>query len=87
MTRRTQPKRRQLRNQFTSQSDPNRSEPNQLLEMVLAFDRMVVELSMGIYNVPRHERFMMRAQNQRLHRAVREHLPRITELSTVEERA
>ena len=82
MTRRTQLKRRQLRNQVTSQSDLH-----PVLDMLLALDRMVVELSMGIYNLPRRERFMMRAQNQRLHQAVRERLPWITGLSTVEERA
>jgi hypothetical protein len=82
MTRRTQPKCRQLRNQVTSQSDLHPA-----LDMLLELDRMVVELSMGIYNLPRRERFIMRAQNRRLHQAVREHLPRITQLSTVEKRA
>ena len=44
---------------------------NKLLDRLLALDRKVVERSLRIYNVPRHERSRMRAQMRRLHRAVR----------------
>jgi hypothetical protein len=37
----------------------------------------VVELSMGLYNVSRHDRMLMRQQNRRLHRALRKCLPRL----------
>ena len=46
------------------------------VDMLLALDRMVVEVSMQLYNVNRRERSRMRRQNRRLHAAVREHLPR-----------
>jgi hypothetical protein len=44
---------------------------NQLLDSLLALDRRVVERSLRIYNVPRHERTRMRAQMRQLHQAVR----------------
>ncbi len=44
---------------------------NKLLNSLLALDRRVVERSLRIYNVPRHERTRMRAQMRRLHQAVR----------------
>jgi hypothetical protein len=53
------------------------SDLNQMLDILLAFDRSVVESSMRLYKVPRHDRVAMRAQNQRLHRALRESLPRL----------
>jgi len=74
MTR--QDKRRRLRNQAIVGSNTNT-----MLDTLLALDRAVVELSMHIYNVPAGERFAMREQNQRLHDAVREHLPRRAQLS------
>jgi len=52
-------------------------EPNEMLDVLLALDRMLVEVSMRIYNVPRHDRFTMRKQNRRLHAAVREQMPRL----------
>jgi hypothetical protein len=52
-----------------------------LLEILLAFDRTVVELSMHAYNLPRRQRFAMRKQNRRLHDAVRERLPQLLEPS------
>lgn len=52
---------------------------NQMLDLLLAFDRTVVESSMRLYKIPRHDRIAMRAQNQRLHRALRESLPRLLE--------
>ncbi|SPE44203.1 hypothetical protein SBA7_300046 [Candidatus Sulfotelmatobacter sp. SbA7] len=66
----------ELPNQLTSESDRN-----QVLDILLALDRMVVELSMRVYNIPRRDRFIMRKQNRRLHAAVREHLPRLAEPS------
>jgi hypothetical protein len=57
---------RELRNQVVSESDPNR-----LLEILLALDQRVVELSLRIYNIPRRDRSRIRAQNRRLHEAVR----------------
>ena len=50
---------------------------DQMLEILSAFDRGVVELSMGLYNVSRHDRMLMRQQNRRLHRALRKCLPRL----------
>jgi hypothetical protein len=44
-------------------------------------DRMLVEVSMRLYNVPRHDRFTMRKQNRRLHAAVREQMPRLMQPS------
>jgi hypothetical protein len=42
---------------------------------------MLVEVSMRLYNLPRHEQSAMRKQNRRLHRTVREHLPRLLKSS------
>ena len=57
-------------------------DPYKLLDMLLALDRMVVELSMRKYNISRRDRFRMRAQNKRLHQAVRKHLPQLLESSS-----
>jgi len=56
-----------------------RNDLSKVLDILLALDRMVVEHSMHIYNIPRRDRFIMREQNQRLHDAVREYLPRLVE--------
>ena len=48
-----------------------------LVELVLKLDRIVVELSMRIYNVSQEDRFLMRAHNRRLHNVVRKRLPGI----------
>jgi len=63
---------RKLRHQVPSQPDPS-----EMLDVLLALDRMLVEVSMRLYNVPRHDRHTMRKQNRHLHAAVREHLPRL----------
>ncbi len=55
----------------------HRVELDKMLEILSAFDRGVVELSMGLYNVPRRERVIMRQQNRRLHRALKACLPRL----------
>ena len=72
MTPRDKRKWRKLRNQLFNQRDPS-----QMLDVLLALDRMLVEVSMRIYNVPRRDRFTMRAQNRLLHNTVREHMPRL----------
>jgi hypothetical protein len=51
------------------------TDPRQRMELLLALDRMLVEVSMRLYNLPRHEQLAMRKQNRHLHRAVREQLP------------
>ncbi len=72
MTRQDKRERHKLRNQVLSQPDPK-----EMLDVLLAMDRMLVEVSMRLYNVSRHDRFTMRKQNRRLHAAVRQHLPRL----------
>jgi hypothetical protein len=72
MTRLHTPKRRRTRNQAV-----RRVELEKMLDILSAFDRGVVELSMGVYNIPRRDRVEMRRQNRRLHRALRECLPRL----------
>jgi len=58
-------------------NDPVIAESNrtQMLDVLLALDRMVIEVSMRVYNLPRRDRSVMREQNRRLHDAVREHVP------------
>ena len=53
------------------------SAPNLPLDILLALDRMVVEVSMQLYNVNSRDRMQMRRQNRRLHAAVKEHFPRV----------
>jgi hypothetical protein len=55
----------------------HRAELEKLLEILSACDRGVVEFSMGLYNVPRRDRAIMRRQNRRLHRALKSHLPQL----------
>lgn len=55
----------------------SRHEPHHVLDLVLELDRMVVEFSMHVYNLPPRDRLLVRKQNRRLHDAVREHLPRL----------
>jgi hypothetical protein len=54
-----------------------RTSPRQMLEDLFALDQMLVEVSMQLYNLSRRERSKMRAQNRRLHAAVRRHLPEL----------
>jgi hypothetical protein len=72
MTQQDKRKWRKLRNQVLSQRDAS-----EMLDVLLTLDRMLVEVSMRLYNIPRRDRFTMRAQNRRLHDAVRQHLPRL----------
>lgn len=46
-------------------------ERDEMLDMLLAYDRGVVEFSMGLYNVGGRDRDAIREQNRRLHDAVR----------------
>jgi hypothetical protein len=55
----------------------NRRDPEEMMDTLLTLDRMLVEISMRLYNVPRRDRFTMRKHNRRLHAAVRQQLPRL----------
>lgn len=55
----------------------NRRDPEEMMDTLLALDRMLVEVSMRLYNVPRRDRFTLRKHNRRLHAAVRQQLPRL----------
>lgn len=76
MAQQNERKWRALREQVIREGDPN-----EMLDILLALDRMVVELSLRVYKIPRGDRFLMREHNRRLHEAVRENLPRLLELS------
>jgi hypothetical protein len=56
-------------------------DPSQMLDVLLALDRMVVEVSMHLYNVERQDRSQIRHSNRRLHAAVRKQLPRLLKRS------
>jgi hypothetical protein len=56
-----------------------RDDLNKMLDILFAFDRSMVELSMRVYNIPRRDRVAMREQNRRLHHALRDRLPRLLE--------
>jgi hypothetical protein len=45
-----------------------------ILDTFLSCDLALVEVSMGLYNVPRAEQAAIREQNQRLHGALRKNL-------------
>ena len=55
----------------------HKAELEKMLEILSACDRGVVEFSMGLYNVPHHDRAAMRRHNRRLHRALRSYLPHL----------
>ncbi len=74
MTKRNKAKRRESRSLLS-----HRGDPDGMLDILLALDRSMVEFSMGLYNVPRRDRALMREQNRRLHRALRNHPPSIVE--------
>jgi hypothetical protein len=71
MTRRHNGEWRKLRKGSVSTSDLDN-----LMNILLALDRTVVELSMHVYQIPRGHQLAMREQNRRLHEAVRQRLPR-----------
>jgi hypothetical protein len=58
------------------------SNPNLPLEILLALDRMVVEVSMHLYNVGSRDRSSMRRHNRRLHAAVKEHFPLLPKIGS-----
>lgn len=58
-----------------------RGDLDRLLDVFLAFDRVVVELNMAIYNVPRRDQVLVRRQNRRLHQTLRNRLPQVLEPS------
>jgi len=64
-------KRRNLRT-----SAVNGRDPGEMLEVLLALDQLVMELSMYIYNIPHDDQFVMRKQNRRLHRGFSKNLRR-----------
>jgi hypothetical protein len=53
---------RKLRSQALSQRDPN-----EMLDVLLALDRMLVEVSTRLYKVTQGDRFTMRKHNRHLH--------------------
>jgi hypothetical protein len=56
--------------------EPQQKDPAEMLEILLALDRSIVEVSMQLYNVDQSDRRTMRAQNGRLHDAFRTQFPR-----------
>jgi hypothetical protein len=55
--------------------------PREKLDVLLALDRMLIEVSMRLYNVSQSDQLTMRKHNQHLHNAVRAHLPRLIKRS------
>ena len=55
--------------------------PYQMAEAFLAIDRVLVEVSMDVYNLKGHDRRKMRAHHGRLHAALREHLSELRKRS------
>ena len=78
MTAMTQPEKRHGR----VTRDESAVDPRPMLDVLLALDRMVVEVSMHLYNVEVRDRANIRGSNRRLHAAVREQLPRLLKHST-----
>jgi hypothetical protein len=72
MTSRGQQKRRKSLTQILTGPDSRQS-----LDILLALDRMLVEVSMSLYEVPHSDRPTMREHNRRLHKTVRQHMPRL----------
>jgi hypothetical protein len=71
MTRRHKGDWRKLRKGLVRTSDLDN-----LMNILLALDRTVVELSMHVYKIPRGHQLAMREQNRILHEAFRDRLPR-----------
>jgi hypothetical protein len=66
----------------TLRTHPSATDLSEMLEMLFALDRSVVEVSMQLYSVDQRERRKMRSQSRRLHAAVRQQLPRLLNLSS-----
>ena len=60
-------------------------DPSRMLDVLLALDRMVVEVSMHLYDVKRKDRSAIRHNNRRLHAAVRKQLPQILRRSRTQQ--
>lgn len=56
---------------------PTAGDPKKMLEDLFSLDRMLIEVSMQLYNVNGRERSRMRRQNRRLHAALRRHIPQL----------
>lgn len=67
-----------------SNHDVRQNDANEMLDILLALDRMLVEVSMRLYNVPGRDRSRVRRQNRRLHSVVKQHLPRLLKSSRSE---
>ena len=48
------------------------SDSGKVLDAFQVMDRMLIEFSMRLYNIPRRQRMILRGDNQRLHRVVRQ---------------
>lgn len=48
------------------------SDSGNVLDAFQMLDRMLMEISMRLYNIPRRQKLILRGHNQRLHRAVRQ---------------
>jgi len=59
------------------------SDAKERLDTLLALDRMMVEVSMHVYDLSEADRLLMRKQNRRLHRLFRRHFPRLREAVSV----
>ncbi len=66
MIQRIQPNSRPSRNRIGSNA-----RPTNLLDSILALDRKVMEVSMEMYSIPRQDMMRIRAENRRLHGALR----------------
>ena len=67
MRQRSKRKKSEVGTRMISEADRRR-----VLEGVLALDRMLMELSMRLYNIPQRERLALRGHNRRLHHAFRQ---------------
>lgn len=68
----------------TSRRTPHESKHphlHEMLDTLLALDKMVIEVSMNLYDIGHRDRSRMRSQNRRLHAAVRKHLPKFFQRS------
>jgi len=57
------------------------SDVDKLLNALRVLDRIVVEISMNIYKIPRRDRAAMLEQHRCTHNTIRERLPRFLHLS------
>jgi hypothetical protein len=64
-----------------SQDAPLSASSRESLDVLLALDRMLIEVSMRLYNVSQSDQLTLREHNRHLHNAVRAHLPRLIKRS------